>query len=194
MMAARRLRSFVGLLFAIVLVGSLGACASQSSESAAGSAASDKGSSKNVIGGVPVASLGDAKHDLAFAPFFPQGLGETVLIYQTDPETPDQKTHVIEFDFPESPFGPVRVVEFYPQFPATEWPKMIDDVLATIGKEDTHGYAEERTIRGDRSALLTVAEDRSTSTVRWYESDTLEVTVNGDALSPDEALKIASSI
>lgn len=148
----------------------------------------------NAIAGVEVAESSAAGLDLPFAAFDPQGLGEPVAVYQTDPASGvDSRGLVVEFDY-TTEWGPVVVEELVPQSPADTWKEQIQTAISLNGQSFTHGTATEVDIRGGLPALLLVSEDGSEAMMQWYEKDNLEMVLYGTSLPSDVAVKLAEGV
>jgi hypothetical protein len=139
----------------------------------------------DAIGGEVVSDVTAGISSMPFEAFEPVGLGSPRAVYQTD--------SVIEFDY-DTESGPLVVEELVPQAPADTWPDQIKASLSLNGESFTHGTAAQVSIRNGKDALLLVAEDNSSATVQWYETNKIEIFVYGVGPSPDQVEKIADGI
>src|SRR5207247_1172837 len=105
----------------------------------------------------------------------PTSLGDPTAVYASTDG--DDESRAIEFDYVTDAYGPVVVQEHLPQIPFDQWPKAVDMIVSTNGLPETHGTAQAVTIRDGTLALLTISEDKSNSTIEWYEKPDFEMSV-----------------
>jgi hypothetical protein len=144
----------------------------------------------DAIGGVPT---GDAKANDAvpFDVIEPQGLGDPVGEFMTDPTTAAPADRVVEFDF-DTPYGRVVIEEASPEVDPGGWQEYLDLLVKQNGSEDLHGSFGTQEVRAGQMALTTTSEDGQHTDIRWLENKSLEVYVRGPSLSPDACTKIAA--
>jgi hypothetical protein len=143
--------------------------------------------------GVEVSSATIAAEDVGFAVYEPEGLGQAIGIY-VSPTAPDE-LGAVYFVYQTTTYGRVWVGEWSP--PDSPDPDQrlasYQAAVADNGKPGVHGTAAIVAVRGATPALLTTAEDGSTSTLEWVEED-LEFVVRGPVLTQVQVLTIANSL
>jgi hypothetical protein len=188
----RRMPIILGTAIGVLIIGVFARAAVTPSARGAGttSAPSDGPTAPqlqmdNSISGEKASDTETAISSMPFAAFDPAGLGSPRTVYKTD--------SAIEFDY-DTQWGPVVVEELVPSEPVGTWDDQIKGSIALNGQSYTHGTASEVTIRKGQNALLLVAEDESSSTIEWYETDNMELYMYGTGLSSDQLVKLANGI
>lgn len=146
----------------------------------------------NPIDGEPVPSLPAAQALVPFGIYEPKNVPSptTLLVGPIGARQPDL---VVAFLYDIEPYGRVVVKEHVPDVPVDEYVSSNREMLNLNGQSNVHGSFEVATIRGDREALITTSEDRTTSSIFWLEG-AIEIVIRGPSLDRDAVIKLAESI
>jgi hypothetical protein len=143
---------------------------------------------RNPIDGIRVDSLAAADESMEARIYEPRGLGPPTDIF-----VGRFNNQVVAFLYETEAYGLVVVREAPIDDSREVYEASQEAVLKYNGKPYTSGHSEIHTIRNGHQALLTVSEDGKLATIFWLQG-TMEISVDGPAIGPAEAVNLAETM
>jgi hypothetical protein len=147
-----------------------------------------------ILDATRVANFRAANKLLSFDALRPQGLGRIRALFISDPRMLRLESRAVAAEFETPPYGQVNVVEEPMRLPRAEYDAENRGLLAENGSPLMHGSVSVVTIRDDKQALITTAEDGDTSDIFWMEHAGVEISISGPSLDARDCMHIANRI